>query len=140
MPLMVHDLVPAFLDYWRDVSELPPSVQLSRWYEMEARYPLIANDARRMGVEPKAERALTRYPDRIGLIERNAPLAAGWIREAYDLVAPVLGAEHLDVGGYSLVGLAQSNGWVSLVDGAQTLFVAVEMVPDERSGADSRRA
>ncbi|WP_144123478.1 hypothetical protein [Catellatospora sichuanensis] len=129
MPALVRDLVPAFLDFWRQAADAPPARQLILWREYAARHPEVVGDVTRDGGEPDPGPALVRYPELIGRITANAPLAAGWIEQAARLVAPVLQAEDRTVRCVSMVGLAKSNGWVSKVDGRHTLFLAVEQVP-----------
>ncbi|MEV0459121.1 hypothetical protein [Catellatospora methionotrophica] len=135
MPVLVRDLVPAFLGFWQQAADAPPDRQTRLWREYAARHPEVADDVTRGGGEPDPGPALARYPELIGRITANAPLAAGWIAEAYRLVAPLLRAEDRTVPCVSMVGLARSNGWVSEVSGRHTLFLAVEQIP----GADAAR-
>jgi len=133
MPVVVRDLVPAFLGFWREAATVPVDRQLELWREYVAQNPDVISDVARWGGDPEPARALAQYPALLERITANAPLAAGWITEAAELVSPVLQADHLEVPCVSLVGLARSNGWVSQVDGKHTLFVAIEQLPDEAS-------
>lgn len=133
MPVVVRDLVPAFLDFWRAAAECPADRQLELWHEYVARNPDVIRDVTRWGGDPEPAKVLARYPALIERITANASLAAGWITQAADLVAPVLQADHLQVPCVSLVGLVRSNGWVSEVEGKHTLFLAIEQLPDVSS-------
>lgn len=124
MTVVVRDLVPAFLDFWNSPQR--------NWAEYTGQHPEVLNDFVRMGrpVEPeRLEKALATYPDLEERILANAPHATRWIERAAAIVAPALDAQHLDIHGVAMVGLGTSNGWVD--DG--TLYLAVEMVPDESS-------
>lgn len=134
MPAPVRDLVPAFLDFWRQAADAPADRQLTLWREYAACHPEVVDDVTRSGGVPDPVPALARYPELIDRITANAPLAAGWIEEAARLVAPVLRAEDRTVPSVSMVGLARSNGWVSERDGRHVLFLAVEQVPDAVAG------
>ncbi|WP_155375160.1 hypothetical protein [Catellatospora vulcania] len=130
MPALVRDLVPAFLDFWRQAADAPPDRRLALWREYAARHPEAVDHVTRGGGEPDPGPALARYPELIGRITTNAPLAAGWLEDAARLVAAVLDAEDRIVPCVSMVGPARSNGWVSEIDGRHVLFLAVEQVPD----------
>jgi hypothetical protein len=131
MPVVVRDLVPAFLDFWKEAGRVPVARQVELWREYVAQNPDVVNDVTRRGDDPEPTEAFSRYPALLERITTNAPLANRWITEAADLVSPALQADHLNVPCVSLVGLARSNGWVSRVDGRHTLFIAIEQVPDE---------
>lgn len=124
MTVVVRDLVPAFLEFWA-----APDRQ---WDEYAGRHPDVLNDFTRTGrtLEPeRLEKVLAAYPELEPRIRANAPHAVRWIEEAAARVVPVLDAEHVDIHGVAMVGLGTSNGWVH--DG--TLYLAVEMIPDESS-------
>ncbi|MEU8002061.1 hypothetical protein AB0B66_12930 [Catellatospora sp. NPDC049111] len=129
MPVEVRDLVPAFLDFWQQAAEASTERQLALWRDYVTCHPEVVHDVIRDGGEPDPAPAFARYPELIGRITANAPLATGWIEEAARLVAPVLQAQDLTVPCVSMVGLARSNGWVSELAGRHTLFLAVEQVP-----------
>ncbi|MFI6826113.1 hypothetical protein ACIBG5_03340 [Kribbella sp. NPDC050241] len=124
MTVVVRDLVPAFLEFWTNPNR--------QWDEYAGQHPEVLNDFTRTGrtLEPeRLEKALATYPELEARIRANAPHATRWIEEAAARVVPVLEAEHVDIHGVAMVGLGTSNGWVD----NGTLYLAVEMIPDERS-------
>jgi len=124
MTVVVRDLVPAFLEFW--------SAPDRPWDAYVEQHPEVLNDLTRVGrtLEPeRLEKTLAAYPELEARIRSNAPHATRWIEEAAERVVPVLEAEHVDIHGIAMVGLGTSNGWVD--DG--TLYLAVELIPDERS-------
>jgi hypothetical protein len=127
MSVEVRDLVPAFLEFWEDWGG-----RRERWDEYVAQHPEVLNDLTRTGrrLEPeRLEKALASYRELEQRIRANAPDATRWIEEAAEYVVPLLEAEHVDIRGVAMVGLATSNGWVA----DDTLFLAVEMIPDEQA-------
>ncbi|WP_157979734.1 hypothetical protein [Kribbella monticola] len=124
MSVVVRNLVPAFLEFWSDPDR--------QWGEYVEQHPDVLNDFTRSGRTPtreQVEKALASYPERETRIRANAPHGRRWIEQAADRVVPLLEAEHLDIEGVAMVGLGTSNGWVN--DG--TLYLAVELIPDERA-------
>jgi hypothetical protein len=130
--MVIDDLVPAFAAFWADAAALPAAEQLDRWRAYADRHPEVVNDTARWGGVPDGESALSAYPQRMDRIEAFAGRVPGWIAEAAALVLPALGADDLDARCVSMVGLANSNGWVSLFEGRYTLFVAVEQLTGEQ--------
>ncbi len=133
MPIVVRNLVPQFLEFWQRAAPLDEQEQLALWSQYVEQHPEVLNDLRRSGRDPDPRQALGRYPADLALIEANAEPAAGWVRDAAALVAPVLNANHLDLQAVVMVGLGTSNGWVADFAGTPTLFLAVERIPDARA-------
>jgi hypothetical protein len=123
--LRVRDLVPAFLEFWDGNRQLD---------EYIGQHPEVAHDLARSRRPLNAERrttALRAYQDLEDRIRANAPQATRWIEQAADRVVPLLDAAHISIDAVVMVGLATSNGWVA----DHTLYLAVEMIPDERAAS-----
>jgi hypothetical protein len=123
--------VPAFIEFWTRAAELPRSEQEALWHGYVRRHPDVVNELTRAGISQiDAGQALATYPRLLPRIVANAGRASGWLDEAAAAVLPLLEADDREVTCKIIIGLARSNGWVTMLDGSPTIFIAIEQIPN----------
>ena len=135
MPIVVRDLVPAFLDFWAQAADATTSQQQALWRAYTADHPEVVNDLVRIGADTVGSMpAPATYAALLPRIITNAPVALDWLEGAAAEVTQVLDRTELSITCVSMVGLAGSNGWVTVFDGSPTVFLAVEQIPGPDAG------
>ncbi len=132
MALMLTDLVPQFLAFWKDAGHLPRAAQRRAWQDYVTANPWVLDDVTRFGtsdVDPTS--ALDAYPGLLDRIRGNADRIGPWLRQAADDVTALVAEPDLPLRCVALVGLDLSFGWVSVHDEQPHLFVPVEKSGDE---------
>lgn len=132
MPLVQHDLVPQFLEFWAAAADRPRADQLRLWNEYTATNVLVLDDVTRFGAAAfDAQPVLDAYPGLVERIRDNAERVGPWLQDAADDVTSLVGEADLPLRCVTLVGLNRSFGWVSVHEGQPWLFIPVELIADE---------
>jgi hypothetical protein len=122
-----HDLVPDYLAFERAAAGGDAAVRRALWRELyESRHPDVFADYRSMGEPDDFDQALISLAGDSDAFEARARLVADLTAEHAPRVADLLGSSLDELPLVTMVGLYRSDCWVDDLDGAPTVFFAIE--------------
>ena len=134
MSVHIRDVTPDFLEFWRSARNQPASVKEQLWLDLyeNPNRALLEIYFSRYGRRTNLESALQRYDEAVDDIRSISPK----VRSIIEQIAPKC-AELFEQSVYKLpfvlmVGVFNSDAWVTELDGQATTFMALEVESNRR--------
>lgn len=134
MPVVIDDITGDFFAFWERAEHRPPAEQARRWRDeyIAAHRSLFDASGGRHGSEDTLMPAMARFSSIVPRLRADLPRIRGAIERVTPNLAGCFAIDDADMRWVLLVGLFHADGWLTMVDGTPTCFVAVELLGDLR--------
>ena len=132
--ILVRELLPAFLDFWREAQGRPQDEQLRLWEDLyESRHPSVFEvyfSPPYWGRRENLPWALQRYAEDMERISKAAQDAVGLIPQVIESTLSAFAAreDEIEMGVVSFVGAYGADGFGFPLAGSTTVFLALEQL------------
>ncbi|MEM7111064.1 MAG: DUF2268 domain-containing putative Zn-dependent protease [Chloroflexota bacterium] len=132
--LEINNICPDFVDFWAEARDQKPSLQKKLWHERyrqrhEAIFDVYFS---RYGRLSSLDTALLQFEATANKVQQLAPQLTQQIERLAQASAQLFAADRADLQFVLLVGLFNSDAWVTELNGRLTTFLALEAKTNSR--------